>query len=80
MQPDTNRSLRPGHSRLRSTSGDNVNADRAGIAKPTGNSMRYVNLEEDEMQRSNSTGTKFGEGLKKRFGSLRRSKKDQSEI
>lgn len=36
--------------------------------------MRYSDFEND-MKRSNSTGARIGEGLKKRFGSLRKSKK-----
>jgi hypothetical protein len=37
--------------------------------------MKYSEFESD-MRRSNTTGRRVGEGLKKRFGSLRRSKKN----
>lgn len=78
MQPNSNKHLRPGANRLRSISGDNVNTGRAGPSNASGNSMRYSDFESD-MKRSNSTGARIGEGLKKRFGSLRRSKKVASE-
>jgi hypothetical protein len=48
--------------------------DREGVAKPTGTGHQYGDFEND-IRRSNSTGMRFGEGLKKRFGSLRKSKK-----
>jgi len=36
--------------------------------------MKYSQYE-SEMRRSNTTGNRVGEGLKKRFGTLRRKKK-----
>jgi hypothetical protein len=40
--------------------------------KPAGSSLKYEI--ENDMKRSNTTGRRMGEGLRKRFGSLRRSK------
>jgi hypothetical protein len=51
-----------------------VNADRAGAGNPTGTALKYKDFESNR-QRSNSTGVKISEGLKRRFGSLRKSKK-----
>jgi hypothetical protein len=64
MQPAT---------RQRSASGSN--AMNSGSGSPVGNVMKYSGFESD-MRRSNTTGRRVGEGLKKRFGSLRRSKKN----
>ncbi|KAE8451055.1 hypothetical protein EG329_004727 [Mollisiaceae sp. DMI_Dod_QoI] len=58
--------------RQRSASGSNAELMNAG--KPNGSSLRYSDFEGD-MRRSNTTGRRMGEGLKRRFGSLRRSKK-----
>jgi len=58
--------------RQRSASGSN--AELTSADKPNGSSLRYSDFEGD-MRRSNTTGRRMGEGLKKRFGSLRRSKK-----
>ncbi|KAF4635441.1 hypothetical protein G7Y89_g2653 [Cudoniella acicularis] len=69
MQPQN---FRPSISRQRSASG--TNADLVGVGKPSRNNMRYSDFEAD-VRRSNSTGGRLGEGLKRRFGSLRRSKK-----
>jgi hypothetical protein len=73
MQPSTRLTT----SRLRSESGNG--ADLVESAKPIerGNPMKYAEFESD-MRRRNPTGRKVGEGLKKRFGSLRRSKKTAS--
>ncbi|KAH8679909.1 hypothetical protein BGZ60DRAFT_400926 [Tricladium varicosporioides] len=64
--------LRPGSSRQRSASSNH--AESLTVGRPTGNDVRYSGFEGD-IQRSNTTGRRVGEGLKKRFGSLRRSKK-----
>lgn len=64
-------------SRQRSASGTNEHL--MGARKPTGNSLTYSQFEND-MRRSNTTGGRLGEGLKKRFGSLRRSKKAVDEV
>jgi len=69
MQPPSNGSS---STRQRSVSGSN--AELAGNAKPTGSALKYSEFE-GEMRRSNTTGRRVGEGLKRRFGSLRRSKK-----
>ena len=63
---------RPMSNRQRSVSGSN--AEIPGPSKTTGNSMKDPNLESG-MRRSNTTGRGVGEGLKRRFGSMRRSKK-----
>lgn len=57
-------------SRQRSASGNR--ADLL-VGKPALNA-------ESGMSRSNTTGRKVGEGLKRRFGSLRRNKKTTDEI
>jgi hypothetical protein len=69
MQPQ-NRTLA---SRQRSASGST--ADITPNGKPSGNVMKYSDYE-GEVRRSNTTGRRVGEGLKRRFGSLRRSKKN----
>jgi hypothetical protein len=56
----------------RSASGSN--AEIISNGEPSGNAMRYSDFE-GEVRRSNTTGRRVGEGLKRRFGSLRRSKK-----
>jgi hypothetical protein len=62
--------------RERSASGNN--ADLLGLSKATGSGTSYSEFEGD-MRRSNTTGRRVGEGirgdLKRRWGSLRRSKK-----
>lgn len=58
--------------RQRSASGSNVEPSSSG--RPSGSLLKYSEFE-GEMQRSNTTGRRMGEGLKRRFGSLRRSKK-----
>jgi len=68
MQPQT----RPDANRQRSASGTNEHL--TGARQSTGNSLTY-SQHENAMRRSNTTGGRLGEGLKKRFGSLRRSKK-----
>lgn len=81
MQPtsSSSRHLRPAaSSRQRSVSGSNVDADRAGSSKQTGRVLSYKDFEND-MRRSNSTGSKLTEGLKRRFGSIRRGKKAATE-
>ncbi|KAH6669324.1 hypothetical protein B0J14DRAFT_116905 [Halenospora varia] len=70
MQPQGH--LRLGSSHQRSASGNH--ADLLTVGRPTGNDVRYPGSEGD-IRRSNTTGRRVGEGLKKRFGSLRRSKK-----
>jgi hypothetical protein len=59
-------------SRQRSASGSN--AEIISNGKPSGDAMRSSDLE-GEVRRRNTTGRRVGEGLKRRFGSLRRSKK-----
>ncbi|PQE29963.1 Pal1 cell morphology protein [Rutstroemia sp. NJR-2017a WRK4] len=61
---------RSNNSRQRSASGSH---DTLGKSTAN-NSMSYVDFE-GGMRRSNSTGKKVGEGLKRRFGSLRRTLK-----
>lgn len=68
MQPQNG----PSSSRQRSASGSN--AEIISNGKPSGNAMKYSDFE-GEVRRSNTTGRRVGEGLKRRFGSLRRSKK-----
>ncbi|CAL3972436.1 hypothetical protein PZA11_004445 [Diplocarpon coronariae] len=62
---------RPASGRQRSTSGDHE--DFRGINRPSGTALRETDLGND-MRRSNTTGRRIGEGLKKRFGDLRRIK------
>ena len=67
--------------RQRSASGNNADLGRpsgsatsstaTGRTSTSGNDLRYSDFEAD-MNRRNSTGHTFGEGLKKRFGSLTR--------
>ncbi|TVY78386.1 hypothetical protein LSUE1_G006622, partial [Lachnellula suecica] len=71
MQPQSRLQPRPTTSRQRSGN----NADLGGPSKTM---QRYSDFEGD-MRRSNSTGQRIGDGLKKRFGSLRRSKKNTTE-
>lgn len=66
MQPSKSR---PEASRQRSASGSH-----ADLNKPTGSSLKYSEFE-DGMRRSNTTGRRVGEGLRKRFGTLRKSKR-----
>ncbi|KAG0651201.1 Pears and lemons 1 [Hyphodiscus hymeniophilus] len=61
-----------GISRQRSASGSN--ADITPVGKGTAAAVTSEETGESSMQRSHTTGRKVGEGLKKRFGSLRRSK------
>jgi len=70
MTPQT----RPGTTRQRSIS-NGAGIPRASTIDTGERSMKYVDFEQG-MRRSRSTGHKFGEGLKRRLGSLRRSKKD----
>jgi len=67
---------RPETPRQRSIS-SGAGVPRASTADTGERSMRYVDFEQD-MRRSRSTGHKFGEGLKRRLGSLRRSKKSEA--
>ncbi|TVY38752.1 hypothetical protein LSUB1_G002664 [Lachnellula subtilissima] len=60
-------------SRQRSASGSG--ADLGGPGKPA---MKYVDFEND-MRRSHTTGRKVGDGLRKRFGSLRLHKKHEAD-
>ncbi|KAK2625565.1 hypothetical protein QTJ16_004877 [Diplocarpon rosae] len=62
---------RPASGRQRSTSGNHE--DFRGINRPSGTALRETDLGND-MRRSNTTGRRIGEGLKKRFGSLARIK------
>jgi hypothetical protein len=64
---------RPPHHRTLS-GGSSIGSD----SYSPGNSMRYADFE-SEMSRSKSTGRRVGEGLKRRLGSLRRSKKTTDE-
>ncbi len=67
MQPPNNRSS---SSHLRSTSAD------LREPKASGSALSYSGFEGGSgMRRSNTTGSRFGEGIKRRFGSLRRSLK-----
>lgn len=61
MQPST---------RERSASGSHA----MGPNRPSSSALKYADFE-GEMRRSHSTGRRVGEGLKRRFGSLRRTKK-----
>ena len=72
MQPQA----RPTSTHLRSASGSRAELVTSG--RTTGNTMNNAQYERS-MQRSNTTGKKFGEGLKKRFGSLRRSKNTEED-
>jgi len=67
MQPQRRR---PGIVNQRSVSGNNIH-EYAQVGSPT-SKMPQSDL---NVQRSNTTGRRVGEGLKKRFGSLRKSKK-----
>lgn len=62
---------RPAAGRQRSISGNHE--DFRGSSRPSGSALRETDLGND-MKRSNTTGRRLGEGLKRRFGSLRRSK------
>ncbi|TVY49808.1 hypothetical protein LOCC1_G000435 [Lachnellula occidentalis] len=70
MQP---RSREPVASRQRSASGNHLD-----LGGPGKSAMSYVDFESD-MRRSHSTGRKVGDGLRKRFGSLRLHKKHQDD-
>ena len=74
MQPPKNR---PASNRLRSSSGNGAELG-FGNGSGSGNDMRFSRFE-DGMHRSNSTGKRVSDSLKKRFGSLRRSKKTPTE-
>lgn len=67
MQP-----TRPRHSRQRSVS---LSAPRQ--SNPPERALKYVDFDND-IRRSHSSGHKFGEGLKKRFVSLRKSKNSEA--
>ncbi|TAQ87468.1 hypothetical protein B7494_g4199 [Chlorociboria aeruginascens] len=70
--------MQPGKASLgrqRSASGNHT--DLVGEGKTTGNSMSYSDFE-GGMHRSNTTGRKVGDTLRRKFGSLRRSKKTSS--
>lgn len=73
MQPRS----RPEASRQRSASGSHAHLAPAG--KGTASAIRYEEAE-GSVRRSHTTGRKVGEGLKKRFGSLRRSKNKSGDI
>ena len=67
----------------RATSGDGreyvAGKDMTAIASgSSSNAMSYADYEKD-LRRSNTTGGKLG-GLKRRLGSLRRSKKTDSQV
>ncbi|CZR55293.1 uncharacterized protein PAC_05180 [Phialocephala subalpina] len=66
MQPGS------GLNRRRSTSGTDAELMSAG--RPSGSALRNAGFDGD-VRRHNSMGSRVGEGLKRRFGSLRRSKK-----
>lgn len=68
MQPQN----RPTSSRQRSASGSN--SESVNPATASGSAPKNSQYQ-SEIRRSNTTGSKIGEGLKRRFGSLRRSKK-----
>ncbi len=63
-----------GATRLRSASGTHAELMRSSSGKASGNAKKHSDHESD-IRRSNTTGRRVGEGLKRRFGSLRRSKK-----
>ncbi|KAL2063507.1 hypothetical protein VTL71DRAFT_5312 [Oculimacula yallundae] len=67
MQPQR----RPGAGRQRSISGNHE--DFRGSNRPSAGAFQSVDGG-NQMQRSNTTGKRIGEGLKRRFGSLRRGK------
>lgn len=58
--------------------GSSSSRQRSASGSHPGNDMNYSQFE-GQVRRSNTTGRRVGEGLKRRFGSLRRSKKT-SEI
>jgi len=62
--------LRPGASRQRSVS--NTNVPTTSKLSP---SVNESVANDSDIRRSNTTGRRVGEGLKKRFGSLRRTKR-----
>ena len=62
--------LRPGANRQRSVSNNSVPTTTKLAPNVTETSGH-----ESEIRRSNTTGRRVGEGLKRRFGSLRRSKR-----
>jgi hypothetical protein len=68
MQPPR---TRPETHRLRSS--DQVSSTSKLPSSVAGNSMKYSEFETDMRQR-NTTGQKMSDGLKKRFGSLRKRK------
>jgi len=68
--------LRPHNNRQRSVSGNEADLSRASGSNSQGSTLGVPGFDVDAyMQRSNSTGRSVGGGLKKRFGSIRRSKK-----
>jgi len=68
MQPPKNKL---GVSRQRRASGSHADMGNDKSAKIVSNPSEF----EGDMRRSNTTGRRVGEGLKKRFGSLRKSKR-----
>jgi len=68
--------LRPPNNRQRSVSGNEADLSRASGSNSHGSTLGVPGFDVDAyMGRSNSTGRSVGGALKKRFGSLRRSKK-----
>ena len=68
---------RPEASRQRSASGSH--ADVTPIGKGTTSALRQDEVE-SSVRRSNTTGRRVGEGLKRRFGSLRRGKNKTADV
>jgi hypothetical protein len=66
--------MQPQSTMNRQRSASNSNVEPSSSSKPSGSLLRYADFEGD-MRRSNTTGRRMGEGLKRRFGSLRKSKK-----
>lgn len=70
MRPGANRFSRQSESRQRSTS-QNPEASSSGAM--------YTDNANGDLRRSNTTGKKLSEGLKRRFGSIRRKKEMPTE-
>ena len=75
MQPRS----RPEASRQRSASGSQANYTPVSNGKGTASAIRYEEAE-GSARRRDTTGRRVGEGLMKRFGSLRRNKNKNGDI
>ncbi|PMD61394.1 uncharacterized protein K444DRAFT_611646 [Hyaloscypha bicolor E] len=75
QKSDHRRILSDGNSyEMQPQNGSSASRQRSASGSHPGNALNYSEFE-GQVRRSNTTGRRVGEGLKRRFGSLRRSKK-----